>query len=122
MVHTFNPSTLEAEAGGISEFEVSVVYRTLGVGVGRRGGGRGGGGRGGYRSIRMLLEFAHHPSSFHSGLASPPCRVPTSVPVPLKQAGHVLIYKGSFLSVFVSEEQARVTEGKSGSSQEGTPM
>jgi hypothetical protein len=28
MVHAFNPSTLEAEAGGSLEFEASLVYRT----------------------------------------------------------------------------------------------
>jgi hypothetical protein len=27
VVHAFNPSTREAEAGGISEFEASLVYR-----------------------------------------------------------------------------------------------
>jgi hypothetical protein len=27
VAHTFNPSTWEAEAGGISEFEASLVYR-----------------------------------------------------------------------------------------------
>ena len=29
VVLTFNPSTQEAEAGGISEFEASLVYRTI---------------------------------------------------------------------------------------------
>jgi hypothetical protein len=27
VVHTFNPSTWEAEAGGFSEFEASLVYK-----------------------------------------------------------------------------------------------